>query len=206
MCGAFLILTTKSTIMKVIPGSNPAMYIEENGAVKDQHFSKVPHEYDEIQKVDDNGKIIDRKEGDAYVKVAGKKRYVAAIQLETNADEPRKARSGETFRFKDDNRRNFAPDNLEWYKTTKADPDSTGQIKDVGEAGKVDSKDVPVIKDEEPEAEPEVNKKELIQEAFLKKEDSTYQQVIDYVKETHKVDVSQAYVAKTKKELGLTGK
>jgi len=188
--------------MKAISGSNPVMYVEPDGTVYDQFFKKVDHDFDYDKKYKDGKKILNKK-GQPFVRVAGEKRYIAALVLENYGDDPRPGRENEYPYFKDGDKTNIAPENLEW-KARSAQ--GKGEIKDVGEAGKVSDdevEDVPTVdgSEEEQEEEKELTKKEMIAEVLTSTDGLTVEQVKESVKDKYGVEVSATYISNVKGEL-----
>lgn len=181
--------------MKTIPGSNPPMYIEENGAVRSEHFQKIAPELDEEQ-------------NRYFTKVAGKKRFIDEIMLEVYSKEPVRVGEGMKVKYLDGDNTNFERGNLQ--VTTKSNKDTdTGKLKEVPEAGSVKSEVVEgkdeeekeqIKKDAKPQGEAPT-KKELIIAALKGNPDKSDSDIAGVIKKDHGVKVSLPYVASVRKDL-----
>lgn len=177
---------------KVIPGSDPVMYVDQDGTVRNQYFSKVPP-------------VVCKDTGMYFVMVAGQMEYVAELVLEVHTDLEKPKRDA-IIVFKDGNPANHRDiDNLSWGTKQKAK--DAAPLKDIPEAGKVDSdkvKDIKTDTEEVPaEVAEEMTKKEMVIDILKLNNAFSHGQVAKKVKEKYNTKVSNAYIATVKKEIGV---
>lgn len=175
---------------KLIPGSDPNMYVDSDGTVRDRFFSKIPP-------------TICPETGDLHTMVGGKKAYIAELVVELHT-EHEKPSGTPVVVFADGNRRNLLSTNLSWgNKARKKDV----ELNSIPEAGRVESrevKDIPVDDGvEDADVAMEMSKKEMVIEVYKLNNAFTERQVQARIRQTYGTSVTLNYIRSVKNEIGI---
>lgn len=165
------------------------MYIDADGTVRNQYFSKVP-------------KSVCKETGMDFVMVAGKKVYAVELLLDLHTELEKESKNSRPM-FKDKDPRNISLENIYW-----GSPKQEKVLQEIPEAGKVDRKKIATVKTEEDEQVPasvaeEMTKKEMVLDIFELNNAFSYGEVAKKVKQKYGTSVSSAYIASVKKEAGI---